>query len=82
MSEIDESEVLPYFGNSEDYLEVRGFEEFLENLAKTDDSRRSGVPPAAVSFVNSLPRVAITEDHEKHDGLVCAICKESLSIGT
>ena len=82
MSEIDESEVLPYFGNSEDYLDVRGFQEFLENLAETDGSRSSGAPPTVVSFVNSLPRIAITEDHEKHDGLVCAICKESLSIGT
>ena len=80
---LDEFEVLPYFGNSEDYLDVRGFEEFLENLAETDGSRRSGAPPAAVSFVNGLPRVAITGDHEEHgDGLVCAICKECLSVGT
>lgn len=80
-SNLDESEVLPYFGNSEDYLDARGFEEFLEHLAETDSSRR-GAPPAAVSFVNSLPRVVINEEHEKRDGLVCAICKDVLSVGT
>ncbi|RVW79627.1 E3 ubiquitin-protein ligase RING1-like [Vitis vinifera] len=79
--ESAEAEVLPYFGNSEDYLDARGFEEFLEHLAETDSSRR-GAPPAAVSFVNSLPRVVINEEHEKRDGLVCAICKDVLSVGT
>ncbi|PON38436.1 43kDa postsynaptic protein [Parasponia andersonii] len=64
-----------------DYLDERGLEEFLQHLAEDDNSRR-GAPPAAVSFVNSLPRVVITEEHEKHDGLTCAICKDLLGIGT
>lgn len=78
----DEMERDSYFGNSEDYLDARGFEEFLEHLAETDSSRRGG-PPAAVAFVNSLPRLLINEEHVKHDGgLVCAICKDVLSVGT
>ncbi|OAY41678.1 uncharacterized protein LOC110623748 [Manihot esculenta] len=78
---LEESELPRYVGNSGDYLDARGFEEFLEHLAETDSSRR-GAPPAATSFVNSLPLVIINEEHEKHDGLACAICKDVLSIGT
>ncbi|CBI31150.3 unnamed protein product, partial [Vitis vinifera] len=79
-SNLDESEVLPYFGNSEDYLDARGFEEFLEHLAETDSSRR-GAPPAAVSFVNSLPRVVINEEHEKRDGLSEMALTERVDVG-
>ncbi|KAA8517609.1 hypothetical protein F0562_015083 [Nyssa sinensis] len=76
-----ESEVPPNVGNSGDYLDARGFEELLEHLAETDTLRR-GAPPAAVSFVNSMPRVVINEEHEKQDSLTCAICKDILSVGT
>lgn len=78
---LEELDVPPYAGNSGDYLDARGFEELLERLAETDSSRR-GAPPAAVSFVKSLDRVVINEEHEKQDDLACAICKESLSVGT
>ncbi|EEF30571.1 E3 ubiquitin-protein ligase Praja-2 [Ricinus communis] len=78
---LEEPELPQYVGNSRDYLDARGFEELLEHLAETDSSRR-GAPPAAVSFVNSLPLVIVNEEHEKHDGLACAICKDVLSIGT
>ncbi|KAF7845183.1 E3 ubiquitin-protein ligase RING1 [Senna tora] len=64
-----------------DYLEARQFEDLLEHLADNDSSRR-GAPPAAVSFVNSLPRVVIGKEHEKHDELACAICKDPLLPGT
>lgn len=80
-ADLDEVELLPYVRNSGDYLDARGFEEMLARLAETDSSRR-GAPPAAMSFVNSLPRVVINEQHEKHEGLACAICKEVLHIGT
>lgn len=73
--------IFRYAGNSGDYLDARGFEELLEHLAETDSSRR-GAPPAAVSFVNNLPRVVISEDHEKQDNLTCAICKDFLSLGS
>ncbi|KAK9290343.1 hypothetical protein L1049_008510 [Liquidambar formosana] len=78
---LDESEVSPYVRSSRDYLDATRFEELLEHLADTESSRR-GAPPAAVSFVNSLPRLVINEENEKHDGLSCAICKDFLSIGT
>ncbi|OVA02205.1 zinc finger protein [Macleaya cordata] len=78
---LEPSEVSPYIGNSGDYLDARGFEQLLEQLAETDNSRR-GAPPAAASFVDNLPRVIISEEHEKHGDLVCAVCKDPLSIGT
>ncbi|KAL5805448.1 hypothetical protein ACOSQ4_028181 [Xanthoceras sorbifolium] len=63
------------------YLDDRDYEEMLEHLFLTDNSRR-GAPPAAMSFINSLPRVIVNEEHEKHDGLTCAICRDVLPIGT
>ncbi|GMP51594.1 hypothetical protein CsSME_00017764 [Camellia sinensis var. sinensis] len=79
---LEEPEVLlPFVRNSGDYLDARGFDELLEHLAEADNSRR-GAPPASVSFVNSLPHVVINEEHEKQDGLACAICKDFLSVGT
>ncbi|PSS34795.1 E3 ubiquitin-protein like [Actinidia chinensis var. chinensis] len=81
-SNLEEPEVLlPFVGNSGDYLDARGFHELLERLAEADSSKREA-PPAAVSFVNSLPSVVINEEHEKQDGLACAICKDFLSVGT
>ncbi|KAM1160017.1 hypothetical protein TB2_032634 [Malus domestica] len=80
-SNVDESEMLPYDGNSGDYLDAGGFEELLEHLAEVDSLRR-GAPPASASFVNNLPRVVISKEHDKHDDLACAICKDVLTIGT
>ncbi|XP_062072965.1 uncharacterized protein LOC133777414 [Humulus lupulus] len=68
-------------GESTNYLDARVLEEFLQHLVE-DDNSRLGVPPREVSFVNSLPRVIINEEHEKQlDGLACAICKDMLAIG-
>lgn len=78
---LEESELHYYAGNPSNFLDARGFEELIENLADTDGSRR-GAPPAAVSFVKSLPSLVISEDQEKQDALVCAICKDSLTAGT
>ncbi|XP_044498020.1 uncharacterized protein LOC123220077 [Mangifera indica] len=78
---LEELELHPYNWNYGDYFETRGFDELLEHLAETDNSRR-GAPPAAVSFVNSLPCVTINEEHVKHSDLACAICKDVLTIGT
>ncbi|CAA6661895.1 unnamed protein product [Spirodela intermedia] len=52
---------------SGDYLNGRGLEEG---------------PPASSSFVENLPRVVFSEDHEKNGGLICAICKDPLLTGT
>ncbi|XP_010278933.1 PREDICTED: uncharacterized protein LOC104612961 [Nelumbo nucifera] len=70
-----------YMGRFGDYLDSRGFEELLDQLAQSDNSRQ-GAPPAAASFVDSLPRIVVNEEQEKGGGLVCAICKDSLPIGT
>ncbi|KAM1442501.1 hypothetical protein ACFXTO_010477 [Malus domestica] len=80
-SNVEESELLPYVGNSGDYLDARGFEELLEHLAEVDSLRR-GAPPASVSLVNNLPRVVISKEHDKYDDLACAICKDVLPVGT
>lgn len=64
-----------------DYLDARTFEELLEHLTETDGLRR-GAPPAAVSVLNDLPRLVVKEDHEQLDSLSCAICKDSLFVGT
>ncbi|KAJ8533183.1 hypothetical protein K7X08_016072 [Anisodus acutangulus] len=67
--------------DASDYLDARTFEELLEHLAETDGLRR-GAPPAAVSVLNNLPRLVVKEDHEQLDNLSCAICKDSLFVGT
>ncbi|XP_059305197.1 uncharacterized protein LOC132056842 isoform X1 [Lycium ferocissimum] len=67
--------------DASDYLDARTFEELLEHLAETDGLRR-GAPPAAISVLNNLPRLVVKEDHEQLDSLSCAICKDSLFVGT
>ncbi|KAM5560764.1 hypothetical protein ABKV19_021755 [Rosa sericea] len=81
LSNFDDSDMMPYVTNSGDYLDAVGFEELLEHLAEADSLRR-GAPPAAVSFLNNLPLIVIGKEHEKHDDLACAICKDVLTIGT
>lgn len=52
-------------------------------LLQMESSRRGSLATAtATSFLNNLPRVVIQEDHENLDDLACAICKDSLSVGT
>lgn len=74
----NDHEASPFVGHSGDYLDARSFEELLERLADADSSRR-GAPPAAISFVNNLDRVVVNETD--HNGLACAICKDSLTVG-
>lgn len=72
---LEDLEFSRYPGNFADYLDERGFEELLEQLAESDNSRR-GAPPASVSCVRNLPRVIVGEE-----GLDCAVCKEIFSLG-
>ncbi|KAK3017746.1 hypothetical protein RJ639_005062 [Escallonia herrerae] len=77
----DEDPEVRHVANSGDYLDARGLEDLLEHLAETEGSRR-GAPPTALSFVKSIPSVLINEEHEKQgDGLACAVCKDTLSVG-
>ncbi|KAJ0691595.1 putative transcription factor C2H2 family [Helianthus annuus] len=75
----NDQETSRYVGNSGDYLDSRSFEELLERLADADTSRR-GAPPAAPSVVNNLDFVTVNASD--HNGLTCAICKDSLTVGT
>lgn len=55
--------------------------ELVERASRIQSLRR-GAPPAALSYVTSMPRIVINEEHVKHDGLACAICKDLFSVGT
>lgn len=81
LSNFEELETQNYAGALGDYLDAREFEYSLEHLAETDISMM-GAPPAAVSFVNSLPQIRIDGHYENLDNLSCAICKECPSLGT
>nr|GMC92029.1 E3 ubiquitin-protein ligase Praja-2 [Ipomoea batatas] len=59
-----------------DYLDALGLDESVEH------GLRRGAPPAAVSVVNSLPCVVIKDHEQLDDNLACAICKDSLSVGS
>ncbi|XP_049406554.1 uncharacterized protein LOC125870220 [Solanum stenotomum] len=76
----DHSHELEQFQQTDatDYLDTTTFE---EHLAETDGLRR-GAPPTAVSVLNDLPCLVVKEDHEQLDSLSCAICKDSLFVGT
>ncbi|XP_068668845.1 uncharacterized protein [Aristolochia californica] len=78
-TDLEESMIPTFLGNSGDYLDARGLEELLEQLAEADNSRR-GTPPASTAFVESLPRVIISSEHIKHGGPLCAVCKDPLTM--
>ncbi|EFJ07473.1 hypothetical protein SELMODRAFT_429694 [Selaginella moellendorffii] len=68
-----------YLGNPGDYLDSRGFEQLLQQLAENDTTRR-GAPPAAKSAVDELEMVKIAQHHIDSGIAVCAICKEQLML--
>eukprot|EP00252_Welwitschia_mirabilis_P026241 TRINITY_DN851_c0_g2_i2.p1 TRINITY_DN851_c0_g2~~TRINITY_DN851_c0_g2_i2.p1 ORF type:complete len:625 (+),score=140.82 TRINITY_DN851_c0_g2_i2:387-2261(+) len=77
---LQNSEGQLYIGHPGDYLDARGFEQLLQQLAESDNVRR-GAPPAAESAIERLPVMVINESHVADNSSVCAICKDSLSIG-
>ncbi|XP_031486149.1 uncharacterized protein LOC116254741 isoform X1 [Nymphaea colorata] len=79
--DFENTNALTFVGNSDDYLDERGFEELFDHLAETENLTR-GAPPAAQSVINSLPRVIIGEAHEEHGIVICAVCKDPLVNGT
>ena len=78
---LEELELPQHIWNYELAEYATGFGDLLEVLAHSDIGRR-GAPPAALSFVKNLPLVIINGEHERHDGVACAICKDLLPIGT
>lgn len=51
------------------------FGQLLEN-----DSGLKGSPPAAKSFVENLPLVELTEEELKEKDVVCAVCKDEVTV--
>ncbi|KAK9946919.1 hypothetical protein M0R45_012358 [Rubus argutus] len=74
--EVPESD--RYVGNPEDYVDAAGYEALLQTLAESDSSGRRGAPPASKAAVSELPTVEIESVDE---AVVCAICKDMVSVG-
>lgn len=74
--EVPESD--RYVGNPEDYVDAAGYEALLQTLAESDSSGRRGAPPASKAAVSELPTVEIKSVDE---AVVCAICKDMVSVG-
>ncbi|KAJ7543717.1 hypothetical protein O6H91_09G049900 [Diphasiastrum complanatum] len=69
-----------YVGNPGDYLDARGFDNFLQQSAENDNSRR-GAPPAAKTAIDDLSTIQI-ENHHVEDGFaICSICKDVFGLG-
>ena len=75
--EVPESEE-GYVGNPEDYVDATGYEALLQTLTDRDGGGRRGAPPAAKSVVAALPTVVAAE---KEEAIVCAVCKDAVSVG-
>ncbi|XP_057510397.1 E3 ubiquitin-protein ligase CIP8 [Actinidia eriantha] len=65
-----------YVGNPNDYVDAAEYDAVLRNLAE-DGGGRIGAPAAAKSAVAALRTVEIGSEDE---GLVCAICKDSVKV--
>lgn len=72
-------EVDTFIGNPGDYVDARGFEELLQHLIDTDNSRR-GAPPAAKLAVEALPCVLIQQENLDDGSALCAICKDVVAL--
>ena len=73
--DLDWFESDAYVGNPGDYVDARGFEEVLQQLMETDNSRR-GAPPASKSAIEALPLVHIKQQNLDDGSATCAICKD------
>uniref|UniRef100_A0A0A9DJU3 RING-type E3 ubiquitin transferase n=1 Tax=Arundo donax TaxID=35708 RepID=A0A0A9DJU3_ARUDO len=70
-----------FIGNPGDYVDSRQFEMLLEQFAEDNNIGR-GAPPAATSFIESLPSVVISTSHETNGGVMCPVCKDHMPIRT
>ncbi|KAL2619889.1 hypothetical protein R1flu_000094 [Riccia fluitans] len=69
-----------YVGNPGDYVDARGFEMLLQQMAENDNSRK-GAPPASKAAVDCLPCISIQQSHVDDGSAVCAICKDVVAVG-
>eukprot|EP00250_Pteridium_aquilinum_P019076 c24281_g1_i1 orf=136-2082(-) len=68
-----------YVGNPGDYVDARGFEEFLQQFIDLDNTRR-GAPPAAKSAVKGLAMIIIQQENVENGSALCAICKDVIAL--
>lgn len=68
-----------YIGNPGDYVDARGFEELLQQLIDTDNTRR-GAPPAAKAAIDRLCSVKIQQENLENGSALCAICKDVVAL--
>ncbi|KAH1062414.1 hypothetical protein GLYMA_02G276700v4 [Glycine max] len=61
-----------------DYFMGLGLEELIEQLTMND---RRGPPPAALSSIDAMPTIKITQAHLRLDSH-CPVCKEKFELGT
>jgi len=82
--EDDDGDV--YYGVPEDYVDAAGYEIVLqhqhehEHFAENNDDFLTGAPPAAKAAVECLPSICIGQK-DSELVLMCAICKDPLSVG-
>jgi len=75
-----------YYGVPEDYVDAAGYEIVLqhqhehEHFAENNDDFLTGAPPAAKAAVECLPSIWIGQK-DLELVLMCAICKDPLSVG-
>ncbi|KAI5063732.1 hypothetical protein GOP47_0022279 [Adiantum capillus-veneris] len=77
--ELDTPDFDTYIGNPGDYVDARGFEELLQQLIDTDNTRR-GAPPAAKSAIEGLSSVKIQQENMENGSALCAICKDVVAL--
>lgn len=79
IGQFEAPEVDPYIGNPGDYVDARGFEELLQQLIDSDNTRR-GAPPAAKTAIDMLRSVKIKQENVENGSALCAICKDVVAL--
>lgn len=77
--QLEAPEVDTYIGNPGDYVDARGFEELLQQLIDSDNTRR-GAPPAAKSAIERLCSIKIKQENLENGSALCAICKDVVAL--
>ncbi|GER44758.1 RING/U-box superfamily protein [Striga asiatica] len=67
-----------YVGNPGDYVNAAEYEALLQNLADSDSGAKHGSPPAAKAAMEGLQSMLVEKEE---DVMVCAICRDTVSIG-
>lgn len=79
-SELEHNGNDSYLAVQDDYIYETEYETLFSQLA-ANDSALKGSPPAAKSVVDRLPVVTLTQDDTKENNVICAVCKDGISLG-